>query len=72
MVMVMVVGGMMVSLAMRTMVVSAVSIAGQEANQNQGQAPASKSQCGHIAVSFETATCAAGTTVAVTKTAMTI
>ena len=33
---------MMVSLGMRTMVVSAVSIAGQEANQNQGKAPASK------------------------------
>ena len=39
MVMVMVVGRMMVSLAMRTMVVSAVSIAGQEADQNQGQGP---------------------------------
>ena len=59
----------MVSLAMRTMVVSAVSIACQEANQNQGQAPTSKSQCGHIAVSLEAT--ARGTTVAVTKMAMT-
>ena len=66
----MVMGDMMVGLTMRTMVVSAVSIACQEANQNQGQAPTSKSQCGHIAVSLE-ATAGAGTTVAVTKMAMT-
>ena len=38
---------------MRTMVVSAVSIAGQEADQNQGQAPTSKSDRWHIAVSLE-------------------
>ena len=51
-----IVGRMMVGLGMRSMVMAAVSIAGQEANQNQGQAPAAKSECGHIAVTFEAAT----------------
>ena len=62
-VMVIVMGRMMVSLGMRTMVVSAVSIAGQEADQNQGQAPTSKAIVGTSRCRFE-ATTAAGTTVA--------
>ena len=41
------------NLRMGSMVMPSVSIAGQEANQDQGQTPASKSNCGDIAVSLE-------------------
>ena len=51
---IMVMGRMMVGLGTRTMVMSTVAIAGQEANQDQGQAPASKGDGRDITVAFET------------------